>query len=91
MAGDIMMPTCCAQCLLEPAARGGIVLGHQIPERLENFRQPSDIKPGNVGRIDARNCAADRITKLHNRKLDGSKLARQNLGGSLVFDITKNR
>src|SRR4051812_31579593 len=84
-----MMPTCCAQRSLERPARSGSV--DQSPERLENFRQPSDIKPRNIGTIDGRNCAADRIMKLHDRKLGRSKLARENLGSPLICDITKNR
>src|SRR4051794_25734707 len=77
-----MRATYCAQRLLEPPARSGIVLGHQSsPERSENFGQPSNITPGDIGRIDGRNCAAERIMEFHDRKLDRSKLARENLGG----------
>jgi len=76
--------------LVKQLVRGDLGVERQSLERLENFRQPSDIEPGDIGRIDGRNCAVDRIMKLHDRKLDRSKLTREDLGSPLIFDIAKN-
>ena len=75
---------------MEPPNPRDLAVEHQSPEHLENFRQPSDIEQGDIGRIGSSNCAADRIMKLRDRDLNRSKLTREDLGRPLMFDISKN-
>ena len=74
-----------ATCLRSNSCPEGLIQTYFPVNKVHAIQQFSE----HIAGIDGRNCAADRIKKLHDRQLDRRKRTQENPDSPLIFYITK--